>query len=94
MAQPRATFDGKDLYTTLSNKVASLGYALIQNHAFGDGNKRVGHAAMELMLLHNGYEFTAEIDESERAILGVASGQISQEELAAWIEHHIRQTQG
>jgi prophage maintenance system killer protein len=47
LAQPRQSFAGIDLYPELSDKAACLGYSLIQNHPFIDGNKRVGHAAME-----------------------------------------------
>lgn len=46
IAQPKMTFDGQELYSTLSEKVAVLGFSLIKNHPFIDGNKRIGHAAM------------------------------------------------
>jgi hypothetical protein len=45
--QPKATFGSADLYPTLIDKAAALCFALIQDHPFVDGNKRVGHAAME-----------------------------------------------
>jgi death-on-curing protein len=48
LAQPLATFDGADLYPTLHEKAAALGFALVQGHPFVDGNKRIGHAAMEV----------------------------------------------
>ena len=57
VAQPQMTFDGDELYPTISAKTAALGHALIQNHAFVDGNKRIGQAAMEVLLVLNGYEF-------------------------------------
>jgi death-on-curing protein len=44
------TFDGNDLYPTLVEKAAALGYSIIQNHPFIDGNKRAGHAALEVFL--------------------------------------------
>src|SRR5690349_21044854 len=75
VAQPKMTFSGNELYTTITDKAAALGHALIQNHAFLDGNKRIGHAAMEVFLLLNGYEINASVDEQERAILGVANSQ-------------------
>ncbi|MBM5794309.1 MAG: hypothetical protein FJ078_00750 [Cyanobacteria bacterium K_DeepCast_35m_m2_155] len=46
LAQPRQTFAGEQLYPTLVDQVACLGFSLIQNHAFLDGNKRIGHAAL------------------------------------------------
>jgi death on curing protein len=89
VAQPRMTFDQIDLYPTLATKAAALGYSLIQNHPFLDGNKRVGHAAMETMLGLNGYEISAAIDEQEQVVLEVASGQGSREELTEWLEIHL-----
>lgn len=47
LAQPRATFGGDDLHVTLVDKAAALGFSLILNHPFLDGNKRIGHAALE-----------------------------------------------
>jgi death-on-curing protein len=46
-AQPRASFGGNDLYPSLEEKAGALAFSLIQNHPFIDGNKRVGHAALE-----------------------------------------------
>lgn len=89
VAQPRMTFDENDLYPTLAAKASALAHSLIQNHPFIDGNKRIGHAAMEVMLLLNGYEIEAGVDEQEQIILAVASGQLSREELADWVEQHL-----
>ncbi len=47
LAQPRMTFGGTELYSTVVAKAAALGFSLINNHAFVDGNKRTGHAALE-----------------------------------------------
>jgi death-on-curing protein len=73
LAQPHATFDGADLHPTLVDKAAALGFALVANHPFVDGNKRVGHAAMEVLLILNGFEIDASADEQERVVLDVAS---------------------
>ena len=89
VAQPQQTFGGEDLYPTLAEKAAALGYSLIQNHPFVDGNKRIGHAALEVMLVLNGFEIFASIDEQERVILAVASSAMSRDEFVAWIERHI-----
>lgn len=69
LAQPRATYGGEDLYPTVVDKASSLGFSLIQNHPFIDGNKRIGHAAMETFLILNGFEIDAAIDEQEQVIL-------------------------
>lgn len=50
VGQPSQTFGGEDLYPTVIEKAAALGFFLCSNHAFIDGNKRIGHAAMEVML--------------------------------------------
>ncbi len=50
-----------------------------------DGNKRVGHAAMEVTLLLNGYEIIADVDDQERTVLGVASGDIDQDSFTDWV---------
>ena len=53
LAQPQMTFGGEELYSTVVDKAAALGYTLIKNHPFHDGNKRTGHAAMEVFLVLN-----------------------------------------
>ena len=83
------SFDGKDLYPSVAAKAAALGFSLIRNHPFIDGNKRVGHAALELFLVLNEHEIEASVDEQEAVILGVASGDIDREELLNWLEHHV-----
>jgi len=45
------TFDGEDLYPVLLEKAAALGFCIIMNHPFVDGNKRTGHAAVETFLV-------------------------------------------
>ena len=91
LAQPRATFDQVELYPTLIDKVAALCHALIANHPFVDGNKRIEHAAMETMLFLNGYEIVAKVSEQERLILAIAGGHVSRANLAKWLERYVRQ---
>jgi death-on-curing protein len=90
LAQPRTTFGGADLHPTLTDKAAALGFSLVANHPFIDGNKRVGHAAMEVFLVLNGYEIDAQLDEQERLMLDVASGTADRAKLASWLERHIQ----
>jgi death on curing protein len=89
-AQPQATFGGAELYPSLVEKAAAISFSLIQNHPFIDGNKRIGHAAVELFLILNGYEIVADIDDQEHVILGVASSTITRAELADWMQHHLK----
>jgi prophage maintenance system killer protein len=58
---------------------------LVQGYAFVDGNKRIGHAAMEVFLMLNGFELIESVDEQERTILAVASGRMSREALTVRI---------
>ena len=92
IAQPRMTFGGAELYPTIVEKAAALGFSLIQNHPFVDGNKRTAHAAMETFLVLNGWEIHASVDEQERIILQVASGEIGREDFATWVRAHVEQT--
>lgn len=86
LAQPLMTFGGNDLYATVPEKAAALGYSLVMNHPFVDGNKRIGHAAMETFLILNGYEFAADVDDAEATILRLAAGQLSRDELLRWVQ--------
>ena len=87
--QPLQAFDDDELYPTLAEKAAALGFFLIQNHPFVDGNKRIGHAALETVLLLNGYELSASVDEQETVVLSVARGEFGREDFARWVELHI-----
>jgi death-on-curing protein len=89
LAQPRMTFEGKDLYPSVAAKAAALGFSLIMNHPFLDGNKRVGHAAMELFLVMNGHEIVAPVDEQQGVILRVAQGEVRREEFVSWLQLHL-----
>ncbi len=89
VAQPQMTFGGEDLYPTLSTKVAAIGFSLIQNHPFVDGNKRIGHAAMAVMLMLNAHRIEASVDEQEQLILAIASSEMPREGLVEWLERHV-----
>ena len=89
LAQPQMTFGGEELYPTVVDKAAALGYALIKNHPFLDGNKRTGHAAMEVFLVLNDHEIRATVDEQEHVILQVAASEIDREEFTAWLRTHV-----
>ncbi len=62
--------------TTVVEKAAALCFSLVMNQPFLDGNKRVGHFAMETFLVLNGYEINAHVDEQEAIIMGVAAGEL------------------
>src|SRR5205823_10345354 len=91
LAQPQMTFGGQELYPGLAEKAAALGFSLVCNHPFVDGNKRVGHAAMETFLVLNGWELAAGVDEQEQLMLRLAAGGLKREEFTAWVQSHLRQ---
>ena len=90
VVQPAITFAGIDLYPTIIDKAAALGFLIIMNHPFMDGNKRTGHAAMEVFLILNGLEINASVDEQEKIILAVASGELNREAFTQWLQLHIK----
>ena len=90
LAQPWATFDGAELYPDLIEKAAVVGFSIVAGHPFVDGNKRVGHAAMEIFLILNGWVLEANVDEQEAIVLGVASGKVERSEFTAWLRTRVR----
>ena len=91
LSQPQMAFGGQGLYPSLGEKAAALGFSLVCNHPFVDGNKRVGHAATETLLVLNGWELAAGVDEQEQVILGVAAGTLKRDEFTAWVRSHLQQ---
>lgn len=89
LAQPKATFDGTDLYPSLVEKASALAFGLAMNHPFVDGNKRIAHAAMAVFLDLNGVAIDATVDEQERLMLHLAAGRVSRAEFTSWLESHV-----
>jgi death on curing protein len=89
LTQPQMEMFGEELYPSIASKAAIMGFSMILNHPFIDGNKRIGHAAMETFLMLNGYEITASDDEQEAVILSVAAGTMTKEAFAAWLQSKI-----
>ena len=79
------TFGGAELYPTREEKGARIGYALISNHAFVDGNKRIGMYVMMIFLEVNGIRLRPSVDDVARVGLDVAAGEMKYEELLEWI---------
>lgn len=88
VAQPQMTFAGDELYPTIESKATALCFSLVMNHPFVDGNKRIGHAAMETFLVMDGHELVADVDDAEKAILTLAAGELAREELLQWVTSH------
>ena len=85
---PFATFGGQYLYPSVQAKAAQLGFGLVCNHPFVDGNKRIGMYAMLIFLEVNGIRLACSNEDIVQAGLGVASGGMSYEELLQWVMEH------
>lgn len=83
-----ATFDGVELYPSKEEKAAKLGYSLVSNHAFVDGNKRIGVYVMISFLELNGIHIDSNDEDVVALGLGVADGSMSQEDVLKWIYAH------
>lgn len=89
LSAPFQTFEGMDLYPGVIEKAARIGFGLVKNHPFVDGNKRIGTHIMLMFLNLNNVELEYEDDELITAILSIASGDMDDEKLQEWIEGHI-----
>lgn len=88
LAQPRMTFGGAELYPSVEEKAAALGFSLISNHPFVDGNKRIGFEVMVVFLELNGLMLEGSVDEKERVVLAVAAGEMTREDWTIWVREH------
>lgn len=83
-----ATFDGVELYPSKEEKAARIGYSLISNHAFLDGNKRIGVSVMTSFLEMNGLKLIYNDDELIQVGFAIADGDMKYEQLLEWIHCH------
>lgn len=86
---PFQTFAEQDLYPTVLEKAARLGYGIIRNHPFLDGNKRIGTHAMLVFLEINQLSLSYEDEDLILTILQIASGAKGYEELLEWLKAHL-----
>lgn len=83
-----ATFGGVDLYPTIEEKAAKIGCSIVLNHAFIDGNKRIGIFVMLIFLKINGIIINAEDEEIIYIGLKLAQSEIKYDDLLKWIINH------
>ncbi|MBE6951841.1 MAG: type II toxin-antitoxin system death-on-curing family toxin [Ruminococcaceae bacterium] len=83
-----STFGGVELYPTKEEKAARLGFSLISNHAFVDGNKRIGMYILLTFLEVNGIRMDCTNEDVIHAGLSVADGSMNYEDLLAWVREH------
>lgn len=85
---PFQSFGDTDAFPSLQQKGARLGYGLICNHSFVDGNKRIGTHVMLVFLALNGIELEYTQEELSDMVLGVVSGELQFEDMVKWIIKH------
>ncbi len=89
IATPLQSFDGEDFYPTIIEKISRLGYGLAANHAFIDGNKRIGALMTQLLLQWNEYNLVLKKGELADMFIAIADGSADESELLKWIQNHI-----
>lgn len=90
IAAPLQSFNGQDLFPSDVEKIARLGYGLAANHAFLDGNKRIGAMMTQLLLKWNGYNLELHRGELSDMFIAVADGKADEKDLLTWIRAHIK----
>lgn len=88
LSAPFQSFADTEVYPSIQQKAARLGYGLVKNHAFVDGNKRIGTHAMLVFLELNKINLIYTQDELSDTFLKIAAGEITQDDLLEWIVTH------
>lgn len=83
-----STFGDFEVYPTIEEKAARLMFSLTSNHAFVDGNKRIGVSAMLLTLKFNEISLSHTQQELSDLSLSVASGNAGYQEILDYINSH------
>ena len=89
VSAPMQSFGGQDLYPTTVEKIARLGYGLASNHAFVDGNKRIGAMMTQLLLKWNGFQMSLCSGELADMFIAIADGSAEESDLLVWIQGHL-----
>ena len=89
ISAPMQSFGGQDLYPTIVEKIARLGYGLASNHAFVDGNKRIGAMMTQLLLKWNGFQMSLCSGELADMFIAIADGSAKESDLLDWIQEHL-----
>lgn len=89
ISAPLQSFSGQDLFPSTIEKIARLGFGLASNHAFVDGNKRIGAMLVQLLLLWNGYQLKLQKGELADIFIALTDGTVKGDDLLHWIEQHL-----
>ena len=88
LESPFQTFDGHDLYPSIIQKAARIGYSLVSNHPFIDGNKIIGIHIMLVFLAINGIDISCTQEDLIKIGLSLADDTMTFEELSVWLSSH------
>jgi len=91
LKMPQQTFGGELLHSTIYEQAAAYLFHISRNHPFIDGNKRTACDAMQTFLELNGYAINLSDEEEIDLVLQVAQGNMSKEELSAFLSNCIQQ---
>ena len=89
VSAPLQSFGGVDLFPGKIEKIARVGFGLASNHAFLDGNKRIGAMMTQLMLKWNGYQLNLKQGELADMFIAIADEKKDDQDLLLWIQNHI-----
>ena len=89
IAAPLQAFGGQALFPSMFEKIARLGYGLAANHAFIDGNKRIGAMMTQLLLKWNGFQLELQTGELSEMFIAIADGRADEAALLLWLQKHI-----
>ena len=88
IAAPLQSFGGEDLFPSDIEKIARIGFGLASNHAFLDGNKRIGAMMTQLLLKWNGYQLRLKQGVLADMFIAIADGTSNERDLLNWIQEH------
>ena len=89
---PQAGFGDEDFYPSIEQKAAVLAVRIAHNHPLPDGNKRLAWQSLDLFLALNGYVLAATADDAVAFMLGIAAGEIDEDQAELWISERIEPT--
>lgn len=90
LMRPYQTFDAMDLHRTAITKAAALIESILINHPFIDGNKRTGYVLLRLLLLGQGFDIYASLDEKYAFVIAIASGKLKYDGIMEWLEIYAK----
>lgn len=92
LARPQQVHAYRDPAPDLADLAASLAFGLARNHPFVDGNKRTAHVCYRVFLALNDVELEASAEEKYAAMMGLATGSITETDFAAWLRPRLKLT--